>query len=117
MFTLLNRLLIESPNFKASEELGVTFLYIISEFKNDVEFEIILKEWFSNEQIRKSICSALIDCKFEKSHTKQVFIIQRVKPLVSNSFINIPTKYDIPFMFLDDLLKNNMIKFEDSIFK
>jgi len=116
MFTLLNRLLTESPNFKTSEELGITFLYIISEFRNETEFTTILQEWFAVEQIKKSICVALVDCKFEKSHSKQIFIIQRVKPMLSNSFINIPTKYDIPFEFIEQLSTYNMLRLENSTF-
>ena len=48
---------------------------------------------------------------------KQVYILQRVKPLVTSSFMNIPTKYDNPFEYIDQLIARNMLKFGNSIFQ
>lgn len=114
MFTLLNRLLLESPNFKESEELGISFLYIVSEFKAYNDFESILGDWCSNEVIQKSMCIALKEHSYEIAYNKKNYIITRKKAISTSSFINVPTMFEIPIQLMETFIKNNSINLSNS---
>jgi len=115
VFTLLNRLLIEVPNFNVSEELGITFLYLISEFRTIENFSQVFSEWFENESIQQSLSLALKENNYEINSLKNIYFIRRTKPTLTNSFINIPVTYEIPKELIQKLIEMNLIKLEKPI--
>lgn len=112
MFALLNRLLLESPNFNISEELGVTFLYLMSELNADARFDEVFESWLNIEAVKESISVALKGNSFEISLLKEIYFIKRTKTTSTSSFINIPSTYEIPFKIINKLVNDNKIKLE-----
>jgi predicted NACHT family NTPase len=112
MFALLNRLLLESPNFNISEELGITFLYLMSELNADARFDEVFESWLNIEAVKESISVALKGNSFEISLLKEIYFIKRTKTTSTSSFINIPSSYEIPFKIINKLVNDNKIKLE-----
>ena len=116
MFTFLNRLSLESPNFKISEELGYTFLYIISEFSDDKNFIEIIGHWFEDGSVKKSISIALSGNKYTINHLDNKYLIQRITVMDTSSFIDVPIKYEISSHLIENLVTSNLISLENSFF-
>jgi len=109
MYTLLSRLLLEAPNFNVSEELGTTFLYTISSVELDSKFENVLDEWIKTPAVEASICLALADAKHSLLPNGKYYI-KRTKNLGTRSFIFVPTSYDIPTKYIDNLVAKKKIE-------
>lgn len=109
IYTLLNRLLVERPNFRKSLELGFSFLYLITHFLRNENFKPVLEEWFYYENVAKSISLALKGCTYKDTYNK-TYLIARRNATKTNFFISIPTQSEIPEEFLENLIEQKLIE-------
>jgi hypothetical protein len=109
LFAFLTRLLSESPNFNATEELGFTFIYIIDKLQSNVKFRPLIQSWISYEVILSSLSLALRGCKYSFDLDKR-YLFKREKVIQTSQLIELPVHFEIHLSIIEILIAKNLIK-------
>jgi len=92
MVKFLSRLIEERPAFGTSLPVGVVFLYLVSTFiQSDRIFELILA-FIEIKDVKDSIHLTLENFTIKKDRVARFCVINRIGPLLTDSFLNVPYK-------------------------
>jgi predicted NACHT family NTPase len=91
LFTLISRLLIESPSFNTSNELGLSILFLLfNHFNSDKEFDILIIKLVRYPNVIQSINLALTNFKIIPELGKSSISFRRYKATSGDYFIDPP---------------------------
>jgi predicted NACHT family NTPase len=108
VYSILTRLLVETPSFSKSEELGLAFIYLISNLHPNKNFELLLDEWFEYPEVKESLALGLKKCKFSTTR-RGYHLITKTNPTNTNYFITIPNSGEIPDNYIKKMREANLI--------
>lgn len=108
VYTLLTRLLVETPAFKRSEELGLSFFYLISNLQSNDDFKLLLDEWFNYPEVKESLALSLKNCHYSTTR-RGYYIITKKTITETEYFIRVPNTGEIPNNYIKHLQNQNLI--------
>ncbi len=108
IYTILTRLLVETPSFKRSDELGLSFFYLITNFHINENFTHLLDEWFDYPEIQESLASVLKGCKYART-IKNCVVVTKTAPTETNYFIKIPNNGEFPNRYIKVLEDKGLV--------
>lgn len=114
IYTLLSRLLVETPSFKESEELGLAFFYLITNLHSNSNFKLLIDEWFEYPNVKESIAMCLRTTHFSTT-ARGYYLITRKNVTQTDYFINIPNSGEIPNEFIKKMVSENLIKLKNNL--
>lgn len=113
IYTLLSRLLVETPSFKESEELGLAFFYLITNLHSNLNFKLLIDEWFEYQNVKESIAISLKNTHFSTSR-RGYHLITRKNATQTDYFINVPNSGEIPDEYIKILKNENLITLKNN---
>ena len=105
---LLSRLIIESPVFEESSELGMAFLKLLFVYAGDPDISSYLKILLEGEDILMSIIKVLPWYSLTLNHDNNgVYKLTRRHYYGSNLYLDAPDKGELDRLFVDVALRNS----------
>lgn len=108
VYTLLNRLLVESPSFKVTLELGFTFFYLIANFYKNERFPALLDVLFEYPGVKGSLVMFLRGCTYQNT-LKGFYLINKKQPSTTKYFITIPHIGEMPCSYFETLVEDKLL--------
>ena len=108
IYTLLSRLLVETPSFKESEELGLAFFYLITNLHSKSSFKLLIDEWFAYPNVKESIAISLKKTHFSTTR-RGYHLVTRKNATQTDYFIKVPNNGEIPDEYIKSLKNENLI--------